>query len=133
MNGTTNGTYGRRGLYRAREGRILAGVCKGLADYLDISAFWLRTIVVLVVLLTHVIGLPTAVVLYIVAMFLMKPEPPATLAGPDERAFYDECLTSRGASTERMRHTYEALDRRIRRMEGIVTSPDFQWDQRMKQ
>jgi hypothetical protein len=66
-------------------------------------------------------------------MLVMKPEPPATLAGADERAFYDECLTTRGATIERMRRTCEALDRRIRRMEGIVTSPDFQWDQRMKQ
>jgi phage shock protein C len=107
-------------------------VCKGLANYLDVSVFWLRVIVVLVTLFTG-IGLPLMLILYIVAVLLIKPAPPATLAGPDERAFYDECVTTRGATVERMRRSFESLDRRIRRMEGIVTSPDFQWDQRMKQ
>lgn len=131
MSRTTNDTYERRGLYRARRGRIFAGVCKGLANYLDISSFWLRVIVVFLALF---LGLfPLLLIAYIVAVLLMKPEPPATLAGEEGRMFYDECLTSRGATIERMRRSFDSLDRRIRRMEGIVTSPDFQWDQRMKQ
>ena len=37
------GTYHRTGLYRSRDG-MLAGVCRGIADYFDLSVFWLRAI-----------------------------------------------------------------------------------------
>ncbi|HQE75776.1 MAG TPA: PspC domain-containing protein, partial [Candidatus Hydrogenedentes bacterium] len=34
----------RPGLYRSRHG-FLFGVCRGLAEYFDLSLFWLRAIV----------------------------------------------------------------------------------------
>ncbi len=40
----------RQGLYRSRNGVIL-GVCRGLADYFDFSAFWMRAIAVILFIL----------------------------------------------------------------------------------
>ncbi len=60
-----------RGLYRSRSGIIL-GVCRGIADYLNISVFWTRAIMVILFLFA---GFWPVVVLYFVAGFLMKPEP----------------------------------------------------------
>ena len=37
-----NSRMAGRGLYRSRNGVIL-GVCRGIADYFDLSAFWIRT------------------------------------------------------------------------------------------
>ena len=32
----------------------------------------------------------------------------------------------------RLKRTYDTLERRLRRMEDVVTSRDFDWDQRAK-
>lgn len=64
-------SYSPRGLYRSRKG-VLAGVCRGLADYFDVSVFWLRMILIAVFIVT---GFFPIVFLYILAWLLMKPEP----------------------------------------------------------
>ena len=64
--------YGARsGLYRSRNG-ILFGVCKGLAQYFDLSVFWTRVVAVIVLICT---GLWPVAGLYLLAALLMKPEP----------------------------------------------------------
>lgn len=61
----------RTGLYRSRDGWIL-GVCGGIADYFDLSPFWLRMLALLGLALTG--GMPL-IPIYIVAALVMKPEP----------------------------------------------------------
>ncbi len=63
--------YPRTGLYRSRDG-ILFGVCQGVAEYFDLSAFWLRVIVLVAFLCT---GFFPVGVLYILAALVMKPRP----------------------------------------------------------
>lgn len=59
------------GLYRSRDG-ILAGVIGGIAEYLDINAFWTRALAVILVLCT---GIWPFVFVYGVAALLMKKDP----------------------------------------------------------
>ena len=61
----------KRGLYRARDGKIF-GVCKGIANYLDISVCWTRVFVVVIALFTSVWP---AILVYALAAILIKPEP----------------------------------------------------------
>jgi phage shock protein C len=63
--------YGRTGMYRSRDG-ILFGVCRGLAEYFDISVFWTRVIVVIAFIIS---GFFPVGVAYILGALLMKPEP----------------------------------------------------------
>ncbi|MCP4639113.1 MAG: PspC domain-containing protein [bacterium] len=63
--------YERPGLYRSRRG-ILFGVCKGLAEYFDLSVFWTRMVVVALFIFT---GFWPIGALYILAALLMKPSP----------------------------------------------------------
>ncbi len=126
---TNCNTGAGRGLYRSRHGMI-AGVCRGVAEYLDISVFWFRVIVVLVVFFT--VTFPIAIVLYVVAALVMKPEPVEPFASGADREFYDSYMSSRPLAIDRLRRTYEALDRRVCRMESIVTSRDFQWRQKLE-
>lgn len=58
-------------LYRSRDGVIL-GVCRGLADYFNLSAFWLRVIFVVGFIVG---GFFPAAVLYVLMGLLMKREP----------------------------------------------------------
>lgn len=118
-----------RGLYRSRSGMLL-GVCRGFADYFDISAFWLRVLVALGILFT---GLWPGVAIYLVAALLMKPEPILNAQSETEREFYHSYVSSRSLGLSRLKAQFDRLDRRIRRMEDVVTSRDFSWRRRFEQ
>ena len=121
----------RRGVYRSRSGLIL-GVCKGLAEHLEFPVFWFRAIVVAAM----VFSLPF-IVLWVVAYFvlglLMKPEPVVPFETQSDREFYDSYASSRPLALHRLRSTYESLERRIGRIESIVTARDFDWDKRLNE
>jgi len=117
----------QRGLYRSRNGAIL-GVCRGIAEYFDLSVFWVRFITFVFFIFT---GFWPTVVIYIGAAFLMKPEPIIPLDNMDEREFYDSYVRSREMATDRIRRRYENLERRIQRLEHSVTRPGFDWEKRL--
>ena len=116
-----------RGPYRARDGIIL-GVCKGLAEHLDMSVFWVRIIALTILIFTG--GWPI-VGLYLLAALLMKPEPVVPFqTGADEEC-YNSFTSSREMALHRLKRTYERLDRRIQRMEATVTGREYQWRRRL--
>lgn len=118
----------RRGLYRARDGWIF-GVCKGIGEYLDFSVFWCRVLAVVVFIFS---GFWPIVVLYLVAALLMKPEPVLPLESDEDREFYHSYVSSRTMALHRLKQTFDRLERRIRRMEDIVTARDYDWESRLK-
>jgi len=115
------------GLYRSRNG-ILLGVCRGIAEYFDFSVFWTRVIALLLLVFT---GLWPVTAIYFVAALLMKPEPVLRIDREDEQEFYNTYLHSRKGAVERMKHRYEDLERRIRRMEHSVTDREYQWKKKL--
>ena len=117
-----------RGIYRSRHGAFL-GVCRGLADYFDLNVTWIRILAVLVLLVT---GIWPLLGIYLVAALVMKPEPLRPLQDADAREFYNSYASSREGATQRIRRRYEDLDRRLRRIEDVVTSRDFDWERRIK-
>lgn len=121
-------SYGRRerGLYRSRNGMIL-GVFKGLAEYFDFSVGWLRAIGIIVFIFS---GLWPIVVLYLLTALLMKPEPVIPLESLDDKEFYDSYAQSRRGAAHRMKRRFDNLNRRIQRMEDVVTDKEFDWEQR---
>jgi len=114
----------RRGLYRSRDGIIL-GVCRGVADYFDFSAFWIRAILIVVFIFT---GFWPVIGIYILAAILMKSEPGV----PGEKKSKYRCKYSRARreTSERIRRKWRHLEKRIRRMEDKVTSREFDWNNR---
>ena len=61
----------RKPIHRNTRDKRLAGVCAGVADYLEVSPFWIR---LLAVLSLFVFG-PFTVFGYIVCIFLLDPDP----------------------------------------------------------
>ncbi len=116
-----------RGLYRSRRGKIF-GVFKGLADYLDLSVKWIR---IAAVILLFVSGFWPMIGLYLLAALIMKPEPVMPLKSAEDEEFYDSYVRSRSQTLDRLKRTFENLDRRIRRMEDVVTTRDFDWEERL--
>jgi len=117
----------RNGIYRSRSGIIL-GVCKGLAGHFDFSVFWTR---VIALILLFVAGFFPAIGLYLLAALLMKPEPVIPVRNPAEKEFYDSYTYSRQGAVQRLKRRFENLQRRIQRMEHIVTSAEYDWEKRL--
>jgi phage shock protein C len=126
-------TYGadrqRSGPYRSRSGLIL-GVCKGLAAYFDFSVFGMRVIAFLLLVFS---GVWPIVILYFLAALLMKPEPVLPLETEGEQEFYNSYASSRRMALHRLKRTYDNLDRRIQRIESVVTSREYDWDRRLNE
>jgi phage shock protein C len=119
----------RVGLYRSRSGVIL-GVCRGFADYFDFSIFWARAIAIIFFLIS---GIWPAIGLYLIAALVMKPEPVIPIETEAEQEFYDSYTHSSHLAAQRLKRRYENLERRIQRMEHIVTTREFDWDNRLKE
>jgi len=117
----------RNGIYRSRSGMIL-GVCKGLAEHFDFSVFWTR---VIAVIFLFVAGFLPVIGLYLLAGLLMKPEPVIPIENSAEKEFYDSYTYSRQGAVQRLKRRYENLLRRIQRMEHIVTSAEYDWENRL--
>ena len=115
-----------KGLYRSRQG-VVFGVCRGLAEYFDFSVFWTRAIALILLFVT---GLWPVAGLYILGALLMKPEPVIPIENEAEQEFYNSYTHSRQGAAQRLRRRYESLERRIRRMEHIVTTPEYNWEKR---
>ena len=119
----------RTGLYRSRDGAIL-GVCKGLAEYFDFPVFWMRVIALVLLVFS---GIWPLVIVYFVAALLMKPEPVLPLETAGEQEFYHSYASSHSMALQRLKRLYDTLDRRIHRIEDIVTAPEFDWERRLSE
>jgi len=120
--------YSRRGIYRSRHGAIF-GVCRGVAEHFDFSVFWVRTIAVILLIFS---GVGPALVVYLLAALIMKPGPEIPIASADEQEFYDRYTSSRHDAAQRLKRRYETLEQRIRRMEDVVTTPEYDWESRLR-
>jgi phage shock protein C len=115
-------------LYRSRDGAVF-GVCRGLSEYFNLRVGWVRFFAVLFFLLT---GIWPAVVVYLIAALLMKPEPVLPLESEEQQDFYHGYVSSRQRSLRDLKRRFASLDRRLQRLEDKVTSRDFEWEQRLK-
>lgn len=114
------------GIYRARDG-VFLGVCKGVAEYFDFSAFWVRMALVIVFIFS---GFWPAIGIYLVAAFFMRPEPVKPIGSEEEQEFYDSYVHSPRSAAQRLKKKFQDLDRRIRRMEDKVTGREYEWEKR---
>jgi phage shock protein C len=117
----------RSGIYRSRKG-VIFGVCRGLAEHFDFSIVWARVIAIIFLLVT---GFWPAIGLYLIATLLMKPAPVIPIKTEAEQEFYDSYANSRHLAARRIKRRYENLERRIRRMEHIVTAREFDWEDKL--
>jgi phage shock protein C len=118
----------RRTLYRSRLGWIF-GVCRGIADFAEISVFWVRLLAVIGFIFTA--GWPLVIV-YIVAAIFMKPAPAIEIKSDADWEFHCAYSADRAMALKRLKRKFENMDRRTRRIESIVTDREFDWDRRFR-
>jgi phage shock protein C len=116
------------GPYRSRNG-IFFGVCRGLADHFDCSVFWMRIICIVTFIVS---GFFPVVIAYVIAALLMRLEPALPFRDSGDAEFYNSYARSRPMALNRLRGTFESLDRRIQRIESIVTDREYDWDERLR-
>ena len=121
-------SHSSRTLYRSRKG-IFFGVCQGISDYADISVFWIRFGAVLAALFT---GFWPLVLVYIVAAIFLRPAPVIEFSNDDDWNFYQSYVADRKLALYRLKRRCEALSRRTRRMENIVTDKEYDWERRFQ-
>ncbi len=118
--------HGRRrtGPYRSEEDRVLLGVCAGLAEHFELPTWAMR--------LFFIVGtaffFPFPVIAYFILAMIMKPQRRRVAPPSEEEEFWSNFESSRGAALERVRATFDRLERRLQRMESIVTRPGFDWE-----
>ncbi len=117
-----------RTLFRSRHGWIF-GVCQGIADYGQINVLWVR---LAAVLLTIPTGFWPMVLIYILAAIFLKPAPVVEFTDEEDWNFYQSYVSDRKMALARLKRRCEALDRRTRRMENVVTDREFDWDRRFQ-
>ena len=117
-----------RTLYRSRTG-IIFGVCQGLATYAEISVLWVRIAALAALLLT---GFWPAFIIYIVAAIFLKPAPIVEFRDDEDYSFYHDYMSDRKVALSRLMRRCQALDKRARRMENIVTNREYDWDRRFE-
>ncbi|MCC6694422.1 MAG: envelope stress response membrane protein PspC [Candidatus Hydrogenedentes bacterium] len=119
----------QRRLYRSRSGMVF-GVCRGMAEYLDFPVPAMRILVILIALFTGIWPLIGA---YVIAALLLKPEPVIPFREDSDQEFYESYMNSRTMALQRLKRTFDNLERRIRRMENMVTAKDYDWERRLNE
>ncbi|HOC70572.1 MAG: DNA-binding transcriptional activator PspC [Candidatus Hydrogenedentes bacterium ADurb.Bin101] len=120
------GAYGT-GPYRSRNG-IIFGACRGLAEHFGLSVTGTRLLVIVLAVFT---GIWPMVAGYLLAALLMRVEPILPLSSDTDAEFYNSYAASRTMALRRLKSTYDHLESRIQRLENLVTSRKYDWEQRL--
>lgn len=115
-------------LYRNRDKAMIAGVCAGLADYFGFSTRGLRVVVAICFLMF----MPFVFVSYIVLAIVLPVKPEKPVVDEEKAEFWREVSNAPADVFGNVRHRLRELDRRLQRMEALVTSPEFEMDRELK-
>ena len=115
----------RRRFYLNKENAKLAGVCAGLSDYLG----WDVTFIRLAWIFMAIVWPPAAIPGYILLAWLIDPK-------PENEINQTSSELSKSAPTYRRlgdaKARFERLEARLRNIESVVTSREFQMDRELK-
>jgi phage shock protein C len=116
-------------LYRdTKRGRV-AGVCAGLATYLDIKVKFVRIGVILGMCFGFFLPILIA---YVVAAVVLKPMPDQLFKSEADERFWRTVNVSPNLSVSELKSRFRSLDRRLAEMEARVTSDEFHLRQKFR-
>ena len=72
-------------------------------------------------------------IVYCLAALLLKPEPVVAFPSEADQEFYSSAAQNRRLAVHRLKRTFDSLQRRIQRIESVVTSREFDWNRRLNQ
>ena len=122
-------TTDERRFYRSSNKRVLGGVCAGLSEYFGFNLTATRFLAV--------IGLFTpasafVVASYLIAVILVPAAPSVRRERPADEEFRRTMRSSPGQAMNDARRRFQALDRRLARLERYVTSSRYSQDREFR-
>lgn len=114
--------YRRNKLYRSNDDRILFGVCGGIAEHFDFPPIAVRLLWALLTIFTFFWA---GMIIYIILGIFMRPAPPRAYLNTENEEFWNLYQSSRPAALRKLQRRYQMIDKRLQRIESIVTSPGF--------
>lgn len=109
-------------LYKDKSRAMISGVCAGIANYYGWRPDGLRVGLLVLTLFTF----PLPVIAYVIAAWVMKPQPFAgARRSADEEQFWRTFTTRPRATFSELKHRFRALDRRIGDLEEAVVSAEY--------
>ena len=120
-------TAGDRGFYRRTDKAMLGGVCAGLAEYFGFNLRVTRFLAFIAFLM----AMPIAVCGYLAAVFLVPARPSRKVQTVDPD-FAKVVRTAPAQAASDVRRRYQAMDRRLARLEKYVTSSRYQLDREFR-
>lgn len=117
--------------YLDKENKKLSGVCAGIADYFE----WDVTLVRIIWVVATIVWAPVMIVAYILMAWLVDPKP-LGLAYDRGRAGYGdgrrETVRPSRARFADVRTRFDSVEDRLRTLEQVVTSREFQMDRELR-
>lgn len=113
--------YSPNRLYRDRQRGLILGVCAGIADYLGVSPLLVRFAALIGLFMFSV---PTVLAYFVAAALIERKPENLYLSGPEEE-FWRSVRTEPRQTVGELRHKFREIERRLRAMEGWITSREF--------
>jgi phage shock protein C len=120
----------RRGrkLYLDKENAKIAGVCAGIADYLE----WDLKIVRIIWVIATIMWSPVMITAYVVMAWLVDPKPGPGFATASPSSPWPTDPAAPRRRLVDVQDRFSRLDRRLQALESVVTSRAFQIDRELR-
>lgn len=121
-------SFPRRRFHRSKDRALIAGVCAGLADYFGFNLKATRVLAVVSLLMAP----PVTLLAYFGAVFLIPAKRDDRKRHAYDADFRRAVRSSPAQTLGDVRRRYQALDRRLAKLERYVTSSRFNLDQEFR-
>jgi phage shock protein C len=121
-------TADSRRFYRSADKRVLGGVCGGLAEYFGFNLKVTRLLAVIALFMAP----PFAIVSYLATVVLIPVAPMPRQQREYDADFRRSMRSSPAQAMSDVRRRFQALDRRLARLEKYVTSSRYSLDQEFR-
>jgi len=120
--------YDRNKLYKNPHKGVFMGVCAGLADYMGVKPLLIRILAVICAFAWSFVLVP----IYLIAGFALDPRPTDLYRDPDEEDFWKTARNRPDVTSASMRRRFNDIDRRMQRLERLLTSKRFRLERELK-
>ena len=117
----------KKPLYRSRKG-VIFGVCRGFAQHFDLRVGWIRLGLLVAFIFS---GFFPTVLIYAILGLVIKLEPSIAPKSKSDEEFYQSYAGSGSLGLSRLKGKFDTLDKRIQRMEAVVTDRSYDWERRL--
>lgn len=118
----------RGNLYKDTRNAKIMGVCAGLADYLNVKPLLVRVVLVL----TAIFWFPVLIPIYFIAGLALDPKPDGLYKDEQDEEFWRTARSRPDVTQTGMRSRFREIDRRMQRLESLLTSKRFRLERELK-